>query len=269
MEIVIRINQLASAYSRVSVLKGLTFDVKAGEFFIIIGPNGSGKTTLIRSLAGFLPIASGEIVLNGRSLKTYSQRELALELAYVAQTGGDDGPFTIRELVLMGRSPYLGILGVEGDKDVSIAREAIAFTGLDHLADRRIGRVSGGERQRAHISRAICQSTGIILLDEPTASLDLAHQIRIMDLMAMLKRDRGTTVVMVSHDLNLAAMYADRLLLLVDGRVAACGPPDQVIDEQILANAYGCRVLVDRSPTGPWRRVNLMRETGVQELVQE
>jgi len=255
----IAVKRLRCAYPRVSVLKGLDFEVKSGEFFIILGPNGSGKTTLIRSLAGLLPISGGAIRINQRSLNTYSRRELARQLAYVAQTGGDDGPFTIRELVLMGRSPYLGMLGVEGDTDVAIANQAIEYTDLSHLADRRIDSVSGGERQRAHISRAICQQTGIILLDEPTAALDLAHQIRIMGLMDTLKKARGTTVIMVSHDLNLAAMYADRLLLLVDGRVAVCGTPQQVINAETLVKAYGAHLLVDRSPAGNWPRVNLVK----------
>lgn len=259
MKTAVNVHQLTCGYPPVTVLKGLDFDVKPGEFFIVLGPNGSGKTTLIRSLAGLLPISGGEIEIHDRSIKAYSRRELALQLAYVAQTGGDGGSFTIRELVLMGRSPYLGILGVEGEKDVLTADQAIAYTGLSHLSDRRIDSVSGGERQRAHISRAICQETGLILLDEPTAALDLAHQIRVMDLMAMLRKDNGTTVIMISHDLNLAAMYADRLLLLVKGRIAACGTPKEVLNEETLVNAYGCDILVDRSPAGDWPRINLIK----------
>lgn len=259
MKIAIKVSRLSCAYPRVSVLKDLSFDVKAGEFFIIIGPNGSGKTTLIRSMAGLMPFSGGGISLNGRPLQKYSRHELASQLAYVSQTGGDDNLFTIQELVLMGRSPYLGILGVEGEKDIAIAKQAISFTGLGHLSDRRIDNVSGGEKQRAHISRAICQETDLILLDEPTAALDLAHQISIMGLMNLLKRDRGTTIVMVSHDLNLAAMYADRLLLLVDGRLAVCGPPEKVIEEKTLEKAYGCGLLVDRSPVGDWPRINLIK----------
>ena len=259
MKTAVNVHQLTCGYPPVTVLKGVDFDVKPGEFFIVLGPNGSGKTTLIRSLAGLLPISGGEISIHERPIKAYSRRELARQLAYVAQTGGDDGPFTIRELVLMGRSPYLGILGVEGEKDVSIANQAIAYTDLSHLSERRIDSVSGGERQRAHISRAICQETGLILLDEPTAALDLAHQIRVMDLMAMLRKDNGTAVVMISHDLNLAAMYADRLLLLVNGSIAACGTPEEVLNEETLVNAYGCDILVDRSPAGDWPRVNLIK----------
>lgn len=259
MKSYIDVNGLSYTYPQRSVLKEVSFVVNAAEFFIIIGPNGSGKTTLIRSLAGLLPDASGEIVLNGRPLKKYSRRRLAHALSYVAQSGKDEGPFTIMELVLMGRAPYLGILGVESEKDTALARQAIAFTDLSHLSHLRLDSVSGGERQRAHISRAICQETGLMLLDEPTAALDPGHQIRTMDLMTRLKTERGTTVVMVSHDLNLAAMYADRLLLLVDGCVAACGPPQEVINTHTLAEAYDCNVYVDSSPAGPWPRVNLVK----------
>jgi iron complex transport system ATP-binding protein len=149
-------------------------------------------------------------------------------------------------------------LGIEGEADLKIARQAIDFTDLGHLADRRLNSLSGGERQRASIARAVCQQPALILLDEPTAALDLAHQVRIMDLMDRLRVDSGTTVVMVSHDINLAAMYADRLLLLVDGRIRACGNPGQVIDENLLADAYDCQLQVNPSPCGAWPVVHLM-----------
>jgi iron complex transport system ATP-binding protein len=258
MKPAIRIHRLSCAYHRTPVLADLTFEVAVGECFIVIGPNGSGKTTLIKSLAGLMPASGGDIFLREHPLRRHKKSHLARRIAYVAQAGADDSPFTVQEMVLMGRAPYLGMLGVEGPADLEIARKAIRFTGLDHLADRRMGSLSGGERQRAHIARAICQQPEIILLDEPTAALDLTHQIRIMDLMTSLKNEHGTTVIMVSHDINLAAMYADRLLLLVDGGMAACGPPADVIDEQTLSTAYGCRLLVDRSPAGPWLRVNLV-----------
>ncbi|MBC2745028.1 MAG: ABC transporter ATP-binding protein, partial [Desulfosarcina sp.] len=260
MSAAVRVNRLSCSYPRAPVLWDLSFEMAGAEFFIVIGPNGSGKTTLVKALAGLLPVSGGDIFIQDRPLRQINRKELARRVAYVAQTSADDSPFTVREMVLMGRSPYLGVLGVEGKTDIDIARQAIAFTGLNHLSGRRIGSLSGGERQRAHIARAICQQPDLILLDEPTAALDLAHQIRIMNLMKRLKRENGTTVVMVSHDINLAAMYADRLLLLVNGRVAACGPPAQVINEKTLAGAYGCRLLVDRSPAGPWPRVSLIPE---------
>jgi iron complex transport system ATP-binding protein len=259
MNSIIRLNQVSCAYPRTPVLRDLTFQVDPGELFIVIGPNGSGKTTLIKALAGLMPISGGELFFRERPLKRHKKKDLARQVAYVAQTDIVDSPFTVGEMVLMGRSPYLGILGIQGEKDLEIARQAIAFTGVSHLAGRRLNRLSGGERQRATIARAICQQPELILLDEPTAALDLSHQIRIMDLMEKMITGRRTTVVMVSHDINLAAMYADRLLLLVDGRMAACGPPSRVIDERILSQAYDCEILVDRSPAGPWPRVNLIR----------
>jgi iron complex transport system ATP-binding protein len=232
--------------------------VNPGELFIIIGPNGSGKTTLIKALAGLLPFHDGTILLKDLPLNRYKRKDLARQVAYVAQGETVDNLFTVRDVVLMGRAPYLGMLGIEGEKDLDIARQAITFTGLNHLSDRRLNSLSGGERQRALIARAICQQPELILLDEPTSALDLSHQLRIMDLMQRKRAEQGTTVVMVSHDINLAAMYADRLLLLVDGRIRACGAPNEVIDENQLTSAYGCRLSVDRSPCGNWPMVNLM-----------
>lgn len=258
MSPILRIDRLSCAYPHAPVLRELTFQVAPGELFIIIGPNGSGKTTLIKALAGLLPIAGGEILFKTRPLTAYRPQDLARHVAYVAQNGATDNPFRVLEMVLMGRAPYLGVLGIEGDADRDIARRTIAFTGLSDLSERRLNSLSGGERQRAFIARAICQQPELILLDEPTAALDLAHQIRIMDLMNRLRSNAGTTVVMVSHDLNLAAMYADRLLLLVDGRIRACGSPDRVIDEEILAAAYGCRLHVGPSPHGSWPVVHLI-----------
>ena len=155
-------------------------------------------------------------------------------------------------------SPYLGMLGLEEDNDLEIAHQAIAFTDLENLAHRKLDQLSGGEQQRVFIARAICQKPDIILLDEPTASLDLAYQVRIMDLMEQLKKDKGITVVMVSHDVNLAAMYADHLLLLHDGQVVCHGLPNEVITYQTLEAAYGCTLLVDESPLGKSPRVTLV-----------
>jgi iron complex transport system ATP-binding protein len=261
MSAILRIDRLSCGYPLNPVLRELTFQVDSGELFIVIGPNGSGKTTLIKTLAGLLPISGGEIFFRQHPLKDHRRKDLARQVAYVSQTGAVDNPFTVNEMVLMGRSPYLGVLGIEGALDLQIARQAIDFTGLGQLADRRLNSLSGGERQRAFIARAICQQPELMLLDEPTAALDLAHQIRIMDLMQRMKTEQDTTVVMVSHDINLAAMYADRLLLLVDGRIQAYGSPSQVIDEKVLARAYGCRLHVNQSPHGSWPMVHLIPNT--------
>ena len=258
----IEVNKISCAYAAQLVFEALSFTVQPSEMFIIIGPNGSGKTTLIKALAGLLPISNGRISIDGRPLRQYKKKELARLIAYVSQSIADDSPFTVSEMVLMGRSPYLGVLGVEGETDLALARQAIEYAGLTHLADRPVSRLSGGERQRAQIARAICQRPQVILLDEPTAALDMAHQVRMMEILAGLRAERETTVVMVSHDINLAAMYADRLLLLVDGRIAACGPPEAVINTDVLSKAYGCPLRVDTSPVGPWPRVSLIPGRG-------
>lgn len=255
MKTAIEISTLNHSYGEAHVLKDLSFKVPAQSFFIIIGPNGSGKTTLMKILSGTEPMQSGNLTILGKSMKAYSRKELARHVAFVPQLVLEDLPFTVMEVVLMGRSPHLGVLGLDREADRDIARQAMAFTGVTHLADRRLDRISGGERQRVLIARAICQTPRTILLDEPTAALDLSHQVRIMDLMERLREEKQVTVVMVSHDLNLAAMYGDRLLLLKDGRIVSQGLPEDVLTYRTLERAYGCTLLVDESPLGGLPRV--------------
>jgi iron complex transport system ATP-binding protein len=164
-------------------------------------------------------------------------------------------PFSVKETVVMGRTPHLGILGMEGENDFFIAEEAMKFTDVLHLADRKLFQLSGGELQRVIIARAICQQPEIILLDEPTTALDPAHQLKIMDLMERFRRQHNTTIVMVSHDLNLASMYGDRLLLLKEGRVVKTGDPKTVLNKSLLEESYGCQMMVDESPLGHVARV--------------
>lgn len=258
MSAALEVKALSFAYGRQPVLADVAFRVEAGEFFVVIGPNGSGKTTLMKGLAGILKLPPASLQIDGRPLETFSSRELARVVAYVPQSAPDDLPFCVRDVVLMGRAPHLGILGVERALDAERVQAAMAFTGVAHLAERRLNQLSGGERQRVMIARAICQDPRVILLDEPTASLDLAHQVRVMDLMERLSADQGVTVVMVSHDLNLAAMYGDRLLLLQAGRIVRIGTPQSVLTYQALEAVYGCKVLVDRSPLGPFPRITLV-----------
>ncbi|OIP51508.1 MAG: heme ABC transporter ATP-binding protein [Deltaproteobacteria bacterium CG_4_10_14_3_um_filter_60_8] len=249
------VTNLTCQYGKKTVLTDVSLAVTTGEFLVIIGPNGSGKTTLLKILAGLISPSIGTVTLFDRPLASYSRRQLARVLAIVPQQMPMDFPFTVEETVLMGRSPVLGLTSFEGPADIATAREAMAFTEVAHLARRRLDQLSGGERQRAVIARAICQQPRIILLDEPTASLDPAHQIRIMDLMEKLRREYGVTVIMVSHDLNLAALYGDRLLLLGDNRVEMAGPPAEVLTYELLERVYGCVLLVDKSPLGGVPRV--------------
>lgn len=254
----IAVNHLGHQFDGRPVLEDVCFDVATGSFFIIIGPNGSGKTTLLKLLAALLPLNTGKIDIMSRSIKRYSARELARSMAYVPQNVPVEFPFSVTQAVLMGRAPHLGLLGFEGEADYELARQAMAITGVDHLAHRRLDQLSGGEQQRVFIARAICQQPKILMLDEPTAALDLSYQVRLMDLMERLKNEQGVTIVMVSHDLNMAAMYADRLLLLSKGKVARLGTPEQVIDFTLLEQVYGCTLVVDQSPLGKYPRVHLV-----------
>jgi iron complex transport system ATP-binding protein len=254
----IQVHGLGHAFGPHRVLEDLAFEVPAGDFFIIIGPNGSGKTTLLKLLTGLLASQKGRIEVLGRGIGAYSPRRLAQRIAYVPQQVPSGFAFKALQVVLMGRAPHLGILGLESPADLDIARQAMALTHTAHLAERPLDQLSGGEQQRLFIARAICQQPDILLLDEPTAALDMAHQVRVMDVLERLKAERQVTIVMVSHDLNLAAMYAQTVLLLDQGRIARIGPPAQVLDYALLEKVYGCTLLVDKSPLGDYPRVHLV-----------
>jgi iron complex transport system ATP-binding protein len=258
MNTAIRTSKVSHAFAGRPVLKKLSFSVGKGEFFIIIGPNGSGKTTLLKIFAGLLRPPRGQVEIFGRPIRSYRQKSLARTIAMVPQQLPLDFPFTVAEAILMGRAPYHGALGIERETDFTIAKQAMAFTEVEHLSDRRLDQLSGGEQQRVFIARAICQQPQIMLLDEPTASLDLAHQVRIMDLMEKLKAEKEVTVIMVSHDLNIAAMYADQLLLLKAGEIISIGLPQEVLSFGNLEASYGCRLLVDESPLGDFPRITLV-----------
>ena len=256
----LEVRKLAFAFGKAPVLREVSLVVPSGGFFIIIGPNGSGKTTLLKIVAGILRPDAGQVDVLGRPLAAFSRRALARAIAFVPQAVAGELPFSVFEFVLLGRSPHLGLLALEGETDVDLARRAITFTGVAHLADRRLDQLSGGERQRVFIARAICQEPRILLLDEPTASLDLAHQMRVMDLMERLRQEKDLTIVMVSHDINLAGQYGDRLLLIKEGRAIRQGRPEEVLNFRTLEEAYGCVLLVDQSPLGQVPRVTPVPE---------
>jgi iron complex transport system ATP-binding protein len=252
------VKHLRVAYGRQPVLRGLSFEVPAGTFFIIIGPNSSGKTTLLRALAGAVKPQQGQVEIWGTPVGHFSKKSLARLVAAVPQRVPTDIPFTVQEVVLMGRSPHVGWLGLDRPRDLQLAREAMALTNVAHLAHRPLPQLSGGELQRVIIARAICQQPRLLLLDEPTAALDPAHQVSLMDLMAQLQAEMGLTVVMVSHDLNLAAMYGEQLLLLKEGEAVQAGRPAEVLTYEQLERAYGCPMLVDENPLGRVPRVTLV-----------
>ncbi len=243
-----------------TVLNDLSCLMLAGRVLGILGPNGSGKSTLLKLLARVLEPQQGKIELLGDPLSSLSQLDVAKRVALVPQETLQVFPFTIAEMVMMGRSPHhqgWGGWHWEDSQDWAIAQNAMAELDVAHLGDRLVTEVSGGERQRAVIARALVQEPQVLLLDEPTAFLDLHHQLDIARIIKRLNRDRGLTVVLVSHDLNLASQYCDHVLLLNHGRLAAMGSPQKVLNPEMIEAVYGCSVLVDKHPQSGMPRVSL------------
>ena len=225
------------------VVREVTAEIETGDWVALIGPNGAGKTSLLRAVAGLLP-CDGSVSLEGASLAELGRRERAQRLALVPQEPRTPPWLTVAEYVLMGRTPYLRPLAREGDADHDAAARALSRLDLDELAERTLGTLSGGERQRVVVARALAQEASIVLLHEPTASLDIGHQQQALDLLDALRETEGLTLVSAMHDLTLAAQYADRVLLLDQGRVVADGAPAEVLTEEALAQHYGARVRV-------------------------
>jgi iron complex transport system ATP-binding protein len=241
------------------VLDGVSLAASPGEVLGLLGPNGSGKSTLLRLISGALVPVEGTVEVCGKPLGALSRREAAQTVAMVLPEGGRALPFRVEALVLLGRAPYLGDLEWEGPEDRRIAREAMARARVDHLSDRYFDELSLGERQRVLLAQGLAQEPRVLLLDEPAAHLDIHHQVEIHALLEKLSREKGMTVIAVSHDLNLAAEYCDRLAVLSHGRVRADGKPDVVIREDLLREVYASRVLVDRNPVTGAPRVTLLR----------
>jgi ABC-type cobalamin/Fe3+-siderophores transport system ATPase subunit len=254
---VLELHGLAFAYAgaegrpvRPFSMAGVSFAMAPGEILGVIGPNSAGKTTLIRLVTRVLAPTAGEIVLNGRPLASFSAWELACQVAVVPQEVPPALRFSVEQLVLMGRYPHAPGRFFEHEEDLAIARQAMAATGVGELAPLPVEILSGGERQRAMLARALAQEPRLLILDEPTAHLDLRYQVQCAELLARLNRERGTSVLLVSHDLTLAAQLCDRLLLLAEGRIARLGSPTDVLEESLLRAVYGCPVTVERSLTG-------------------
>ncbi len=245
-------------YGQSQIVNDVTFRIQSGEFFVVIGPNGSGKTSLMKLMAGIVKPSSGRIDILGKDIQGQSRKELARHLAYVPQSFQHEYAFTVRETILMGRSPHLGLLGLEGSRDEELAEKSMEATQTLSLSSRRMDQLSGGEQQRVLIARALTQEPDILLLDEPTSALDLSHQILIMDLLEKLKKDFKMTVVMIAHDLNIAALYGDRLLLLHRGCISKIGPPGQVLTFDNLEEVYKCILLVHESSLDRIPQVSLI-----------
>jgi iron complex transport system ATP-binding protein len=230
------------------ILRGVTFTVSPGELVGLIGPNGAGKSTLIKVIGGLWSGAEGAITLLDKPLARYSSRQIAQVIAQVPQITALDFPFSVRQVVMMGRNPHLGRFQLETDRDRRAADDALRRTQTLDLVDRLIGTLSGGERQRVLIARALTQQPRLLLLDEPTANLDLQHQMGIMDMVRSLIREDELGVVAAVHDLELAARFCDRLVLLHRGTVQAEGTPDEVLTPDHIRAAYGVDALPYRDP---------------------
>jgi len=253
----IEFDHVAFAYARAAdprtrafAFPGLSFAIERGEIFGVIGPNSAGKTSLLRLLTRVLSPQRGEIRLDGRPIGALRSWELAREVAVVPQEAPRPFPFTVEQLVLMGRYPHGPRRFFEDAGDAAAARDAMLATATLSLAAMPLERLSGGERQRALLARALAQEPRLLVLDEPTAHLDLRYQAETAALLRRLNRERGMTVLLVSHDLNLAAELADRLLLLRAGEVARVGAPGDVLEQGVLEDVFGCRVTVDKSASG-------------------
>lgn len=256
------VQSVTCGYGGRPVLQEISFHVRRGEFLAVVGPNGSGKSTLVRALCGALRPHSGQVMLDGREVHRMGARERARHLAVVAQETAVEFDFAVREVVALGRIPHLLPLRGETAHDRAAVERALAMTNTAHLADRLITRLSGGERQRVMVARALAQEPSLLILDEPTAHLDIAHQVELLDLTRRLNRRDGLTVVTVLHDLNLAAQYADRLLMLKEGRRYAEGAPADVLTEANLLAVYGSRVKVIRHPVEGTPHVVLLSREG-------
>jgi ABC-type cobalamin/Fe3+-siderophores transport system ATPase subunit len=244
----LKIQNLSVDYGPRRILHDVSFDVQSGEVLALIGPNGAGKSTLIRAVSGVIPIAHGQVRTNGDDFASLSTLQRARYVATVPQAVSLPPAYTVWETVLFGRTPYLGFLGQPSKMDEEIARQALARVSALPFADRRVGELSGGEQQRILLARALCQSTPILLLDEPTAHLDLQYQVSLLEVVHELAHKDRLAVLIALHDLNLAAHYADRIALMVAGQIKAEGQPEQVLRRELIEEAYCLPVQVVKHP---------------------
>lgn len=244
----LKIEGLTVSYGPRRVLHAVTLEVNSGEVVALIGPNGAGKSTLVRAASGVVPVQAGRVRTNGDDLLSLPPMPRARYLAVVPQAVSLPPAYTVWETVLMGRTPYLNFLGQVSEKDEQIARRALEKVDALDLAERRVGELSGGEQQRALLARALAQSTPILLLDEPTTNLDLHFQVSFMETVRALAHREGLAVLIALHDLNLAARYADRAALLVEGEIKAAGTPRQVLTPELISAAYHLPVQVVPHP---------------------
>lgn len=234
----LKVTDLSVCYGARVILENISLNVAGGEMLALIGPNGAGQSSFIRAVNGVTAAHRGRIQVNGQDVKRLSPLQRARCMAVIPQAAALPPAFTVWQTVLMGRTPHLNFLGQPSQKDEEIARRSLERVNALNLSERRVGELSGGEAQRVLIARALAQSAPLLLMDEPTAHLDLKYQLNILSLASSLARRDGFAVLIVLHDLNLAGQYADRVALLAEGRLQAIGTPEQIITAKLLAPAY-------------------------------
>lgn len=240
------------------VLSGITLEVQPGEVVALLGPNGAGKSTLLGVACGMLRPSQGTALLAGREVWTYSRREMACQVALVAQTGEVRFPLSALEYVLAGRYAHVSALGFDSPRDFEIAHASLRATDAEQFARRRFNELSSGERQRVVLARALAQEPRLLLLDEPTANVDIAHQVSLLELVRQLTRSRQLGALLVTHEINLAADFADRVALLKGGRLLASGRPSEVMTADLLSQCFETQLIVDRHPQTGNPRVSPM-----------
>lgn len=240
--------RVSVAYGRANIIEHLDLAIPRGVFTALVGPNGSGKSTLLRALAGLSPLSHGTIHLEGLPISSRSTKDIARRVGVLAQGPIAPDGLTVLDLVRQGRYPHRSLFCNHSEKDDEACREALQLTGMAELASRPLENLSGGQRQRAWIAMTLAQQTPILLLDEPTTYLDLAHQIEVMELIGELVASRGKTVVAVLHDLNQAARYADHIVMLKAGKIAVAGQPGTVMSSSIIEIVYGVSGIVVADP---------------------
>ena len=243
----LEVKNLKFGYGKELVLDGISFNVKKGEFLSIIGPNGSGKSTLLKTLNNLYPSKLGEISLDGQDINKLKKRDLAKKMALVLQDNTIEYEFTVEDIVLMGRHPHKGRFERENEEDYKIIDESLEMTNTRNIRDRMVTEISGGERQRVMIAKALAQKPTIILLDEPTSHLDINHQIEILRLLRRMNKEKGTTIILVIHDINLGIRYSDRVIMLNEGKIVAIGDAEKVITKKNIKVAYDINVAIEKS----------------------
>ncbi|MGE0129120.1 MAG: ABC transporter ATP-binding protein [Blastocatellales bacterium] len=240
-------------------ISGVTLEIRAGEIVALLGPNGAGKSTLLSIALGALKPQRGEVLFDGSPVARFSRREIAQRMAMVAQQGDIRFPLTALEYVLTGRFAHSNALGFDSSRDVEIAMQSLADTDAAQFAHRRFNELSSGERQRVTLARALAQQPRLLLLDEPTANADIAHQLSLLDLARGLTQERQLGALIVTHEINLASEFADRVALIKDGRLIACAAPTEVMTAELLSGLFETPLFITRHPQSGAPVVSWMR----------